>query len=352
MPKINRKQFLEALKFVSAVTPDRSPMPILQYVKLDVCDRYGGVVGTDSEVRVGATIPCEGEIHCLVPAKKANDLLSACKDDEFDISLTGGGIKFVDSSGSYTFQTPPTDEFPEVTCTFEMDCKTDSIYLGRALPLISACCDEKFKGKFILDGVRFETSGSDVVLVATDQKRICSCVIASGKIDSFTLPMKSLRIVARMEGAISVGFRDGLATFLSDDKFVVSRTLQDHFPSFWYGLIESSREIPQWNVGINELTTALRKAAVFSAEESRGIDVIVGEKDTKFLAKGGDIGKGSIQIQGGSEKTGQVRFNGLDLYQFVTKIPDVARVVTRIGDRISMDVGDFCKFCMSTMEVE
>lgn len=351
MPSINRKQFLEAIRFVSIVVPDRTPSPILQYAKLSVSEGKAKIVATDHDVRVGCKIDCDSdEITCLVPCKKISDLLSASNDEEFSVSLTTGGIKIVDSSGSYTLLTPPTDGFPIQNTKFEVDCKTDSIYLNRALPLITTCVNDKFKGKFVLDGVRFDTDGDKVVMVGTDEKRVCSCVIGDGQIEGFTLPMKAVRVVARMEGAISIGCRKGVATFLSDDKFVVSRTLQDCFPKFWGSIIEQGKDLPEWNGAVSDLEVALRKAAVFSAEETRGLDMVVDQRTTTILAKGADIGHSSIQIQGGSEKPIKLRFQGLDLCQFITKIPDVARAVTRIDQRIAMDVGDWCKFIMSTME--
>lgn len=350
MPKLNRKEFLEALRFVAPAVPDKTPTPVLQYALLDTFDGKGYLIATDNEVRVGCKIKADGEIKCLVPVSKLIDLLSACRDEEFNISLTTGGIKIVDSSGSYTLLTPPIDEFPTVKRETAVTCKTDSVYLGRAFPLVMACINEKFAGKYILNGMRFQSDGNSVLVLGTDTKRLCSCKICDGHLEPFTLPIKTVRLVQKMDGAISIGCKDGLATFISEDKYITSRTLDGSFPEFKF-LFDKSAEQPTWSVNVGELENSLRKASIYSGVDSRGVKLVINNLNTQVLASGADSGKCGIEIKGGCEKQGTTRVDGKALYEFVTKIPSSARVIARIGEMVAFTVGDFCQFSMATMEV-
>lgn len=353
MAEFNRKTLLEALKLVAAATPDRSPVDVYQYTLLEAgSDGKAVLTATDGTIRVQKSLECSGDgIECLIPGDKIQQLLLAAHGGAVRLSLCTGGVEVKDSSGFYRFQTPPIDTFPSLDMVIDGGFKTDSIYLNRALPMVLSCVNDKFKGKFVLNGVRFDSVDGFVHLIGYDGHRACSCILGRGELSPFTVESRVLRLVSKMNGKLAIGLQGTTATFQSSDSCVVSSTLQDVYPK-WGKAIEAGESVPEWNGPKDLLESALAKSALFDQVESRGVSISADSNATYVTATGTDIGRCKITIPGANENQFRTCLNAGLLREFLSKVPGSLPVKLRIGENVGVSVGDFCKFTMACMEVK
>lgn len=354
MTIFNRKQLLEALKFAGSVVPDRTPSPVLQFVRLTAASWGFAVTGTDGQVRVTVRgRPLDSEpLVCLLPASRVQQLLAAGSDEEVTIIQGVSATEVHDSTGVYKFQTPPVIEFPDISPTQASDFKTDSIYLGRALPMVMSCIDEKSGGYFVVNGVRFDVSNGNVYVVGADYRRVCACSIGAGEIKPFTVESRVARLVSKMTGTVYISLMGTTAVFSSDDCDIVSSTLLDKYPG-WKDIIGTVDQLDEWGVSRDLLQQALLKSELFSREESRGVSVTLTEKDTRIVSFGADVGQCDVVIPGQNAKALKANLNAGLLHQFLSRVPaGPFPVKFRIGDGAAVSVGDFCQFVMAGMEVQ
>lgn len=355
--KLNRKELLEALRFCSAVVPAHSPDGLLQYALLTVEPDRVEITATDRNIQVCRTFPYHTPseydtlLKCLLPCKKTVELLSASSDMDVSVKLVKGGVEIVDSTGSYRFVTPALDGFPAIEVLIEESCEVDSAHLSRALPLVGACVDEKLSDEYTLDGFRVESWDGALYLIGTNKAMLCSCRIANCESTGFTVPVRAIRLAAKMEGRLWMGLNSGLVCFSSQNCTLISRTLLDGFPR-WEALVQQSRKVDSWGISHTDLTEALRKCSLFTLEESRGVNIEIKPGCTNLKAMGSGMGKCSIDIPSTDVKQRELIINGTRLWTFLSKVSSTLPVQLRAGDVVSASVGDFCDFTMSLMEVE
>lgn len=351
MPVFNRVELLKSLRLVASVVPDRTPTPILQYVALRSLDGKASLSATDQVVYCTSVLECSDDFcDCLVPAAKLLGLLSASSSEEVTLTVTSNGTALVDGHGTYTMVSPNKDEFPARPVPAQLTFATDSIYIARAMPLVSTCVSEKTAGgSYYIEGFRFDALDGKVNLVGTDLSRLCVCELGDGELEPFTIQSKAMKVVSQMQGKISIGCSDGLATFVTDTLTLTSRTMIGKFPKY-ASLFKDAESYLAWGIDRRELIEVLRKANLFTAEESKGLDIAIDPSTTKICSTGADIGRCGVSIKGGSAKTGTIRFNGERLLGIVSKIPEQCVTRFRIGKRLYAQVGDFCQFIMSPME--
>ena len=265
-----------------------------------------------------------------------------------EVSLVTGGIQIKDSSGKYKLLTPPIDEFPDRTFDYVLSAKTDSMYIGRAMPLLSCLIEEREVNKYAIEGVRIDYEDGKMVAIGTDSKRLCRCNLGGGEIDPFTLPMKAVGAIRKLDGAISVGFNGSVAAFVSDTASVVTRVLDGKFPAWKDILLADKAEA--WSVTAADLSAGLKKCSVYSQVDTRGVDFKITQNGTSLSIKAADVGSCVAEIPGSCESPRQIKVDGERLRQFVSRIPSILPSRFSVGERINIKVGDFCDFTIAGFE--
>lgn len=344
----NRKSLLESLRFVSLACNEKSPMEVLRFAMLKADGESYTLKSTDNELFLSSAGMCETEIHCLIPVRNAISLLESSSDEDVEVSLVTGGIQIKDSSGKYKLLTPPIDEFPDRTFDYVLSAKTDSMYIGRAMPLLSCLIEEREVNKYAIEGVRIDYEDGKMVAIGTDSKRLCRCNLGGGEIDPFTLPMKAVGAIRKLDGAISVGFNGSVAAFVSDTASVVTRVLDGKFPAWKDILLADKAEA--WSVTAADLSAGLKKCSVYSQVDTRGVDFKITQNGTSLSIKAADVGSCVAEIPGSCESPRQIKVDGERLRQFVSRIPSILPSRFSVGERINIKVGDFCDFTIAGFE--
>lgn len=351
MTTFNRKALLNALRTVSSVIPTRTPQPILETVLLKCRNGHCSLTATDNECRVSVNIEAgDGDILTLIPSNQVSSLLSAMTDEEVSLSESDGKIVITDQSGKYIIPTTPVGEFPENANPIELTFPTDSVYLSRSLPMVTAVIREKGSGPYCIEGPRFDSIDGKIYIVGTDLNRLCACRLGEGTLEPFTISLKVAGLVAKMQGQVSIGCTNGVASFVSDGMSIITRTVLGTFPK-WKPLTDPASMFHKLEVPVSDLLEGLRKTAVFTNEESRGVLLEIGEQSTKLSAAGSGKGQCGIEINGGSLATGTIKLHGELLADFLVKVPQNLSSTLRVGQQFVVEVSDYCRFIMGFMEL-
>lgn len=91
--KVSRDKLKAALKDVGSVIKPRTPLPILETVKLETVSGMLEITATDLYSRITRKIECNGELAGFcVSHKKVEQLVASSKADEIEISKNGRAI--------------------------------------------------------------------------------------------------------------------------------------------------------------------------------------------------------------------------------------------------------------------
>lgn len=173
MTMINRKALIQALTLASKVTPKRSVIPILQYVRLSNMDGCLHIHATDMDQHIKIVLP---SAYCLfapicVPLASMLAIIKSSKDQSVTIDYHSSANITIDGA---SLPTLPASDFPQ-----DYDWRFDggSITLANAdwikaieavLPAVS-----KEETRYYLNGAMIGTRAfGEVSFVATDGHRL------------------------------------------------------------------------------------------------------------------------------------------------------------------------------------
>lgn len=114
--KINRIKFEKILNSIVKLIPPKSTHTVLQNIILEVKDNLLSIEGTDLDIFVKKTIPCDvrKEGRILLPGKKLLEIARESNIDELSFKLKE--LNFQITAGNAQFNIPALDyhEFPEI----------------------------------------------------------------------------------------------------------------------------------------------------------------------------------------------------------------------------------------------
>lgn len=235
--RAERDDLADVLSRAGRAVGTRSPLPILQGVRVDVTGKTMRVTGTDLEVTVRTSLEVEAmeEGTTVIPSRLATEavrklppgaVVLEAKDGE--IEITGGGPRF-------RFRELAVDEFPKVeepdmSEAVSVDGDAFSAALGQVS--VAASTDD---ARPILTGVFFEHEAGKLRMVATDSYRLAVRDVPAVDADlSGLVPVRALKELGRSVGAsdlkVSVGDRE--ASFGSSRGTLTARLIEGSFPNY------------------------------------------------------------------------------------------------------------------------
>ena len=246
MTMINRKALIQALTLAAKITPKRSVIPVLQYVRLFNMDGLLHIQATDCDQHFKIVIPSS---YCLsapicVPLASMLAIIKSSKDEFVTIEYNSGAMVAIDNA---SLPTLPASDFPE-----DYDWRFDggSITLSNAdwikaieavLPVTS-----KDETRYYLQGAMIGTRAKgEVSFVATDGHRLAlqnvDCVndIARDEI----IPTYALENIVRILGFETPGDKTVMqyvshnggsraVRIITDSVCYTSRVIDGTFPNF------------------------------------------------------------------------------------------------------------------------
>ncbi|MEM1183978.1 MAG: DNA polymerase III subunit beta [Planctomycetota bacterium] len=306
----DRGALAEAIGLVSSVVAARTPRPQLRCVKLtaETVGKSGRLTlaATDAEISIELRlemVAVEQEGTALVPADKLSQIVRAEDTDPTLALESEGDITHIRGADAH-FQLRgfPADEFPDIPGP-EQAAKASGGFAhnaGEVDELIrkTVFATARENSRYAINGVLLRRDGKMLECVATDGRRLAlartSLDDAGGEPISVIAPAKALSMLQRLIGdsdePISISTSDNRIVFalgLADDgpaedcrAVLACNLVEGTFPPY-EDVIPKDQDI---KVGFDRdvLASAVRRAALLTNEESRGVRMAFTGDDRKL----------------------------------------------------------------------
>ena len=320
----DRSALLEAVNLVSGVVASRTPRPQLTCIKLTATSKGGSGAGmlslsaTDGEVSIRmmtAMVEVQTEGEALVPADRLRAIVSA-QDTEPTLTLeTEGEITHITGKDAkyHVYGYPPAD-FPP-TPALPKDATNAFTIAGDTLEQLIArttFSTARENSRYAINGVLVKREGKKLEMVATDGRRLALArANAAGDSSGQTqciVPTKALNIVGKLlasdEGDVKVAVTENQAIFAFDDgdgpdesTILATSLVEGTFPPYEDVIPKDQDKKATFDVGI--LGSAVKRAALLTNEESRGVRMAFGKGETsaRLTSRAPEMGEAEVQVE-------------------------------------------------------
>ena len=253
--QINRDHFSSALQLVSSVVGTRKTMPILQNVLLEAKGEALHLTTTnlDLGIRCAVKANVESEGTVTLPVKDLARIVRELADIEVNLDTSGGTKATITTRGSvFNVVGMDSKEFPPLPELAESrEFAISRTKLSSMLKSISYAQSIN-EERYMLKGVFFQLSESELSLVATDGRRLAVTSENSSNFDGLTgefilpsMTVAELEKLPKIGDHIGVSFTDRQAAFhmqVSGDQEenlgyvdsiqLVSKVVEGKYPNF------------------------------------------------------------------------------------------------------------------------
>jgi DNA polymerase-3 subunit beta len=315
----DRGALLDAVNLVSGVVASRSPRPQLTCVKL-TAEKSGKagqltLAATDAEISIRirlshVDVVQPGEI--LIPADKLRQIVSAqdaektlaieSEDDSCHIKGQDAHFKILGYPAADFPTIPGFEPAPGTKASFTQDAATLDGLIART---VFATARENTR--YAINGVLLKRDGKRLEMVATDGRRLAltRTTVAADKDAqplSCIVPTKALTMLQKLLGnpdeSVRVSLTDNQIVFtLGESAVLASNLVEGTFPPYEDVIPKDHDKKITFDRDV--LSSAVRRAALLTNEESRGVRMAFNKAD-KFVelsSRAPEMGAAEIRIE-------------------------------------------------------
>jgi DNA polymerase-3 subunit beta len=279
-----KEPLLAAVQTASSVVPTRSPKPVLTNIKFEA-DTAGAIVSaTDLEVGIRAAVEGVETVAAgavLLPSGRLVAILrEAAPGTVFEIESDGSAA--VVKAPRSEFRLPVEDplEFPSVATFPEGPCFELSTPLVHELVRRTVFATDNESSRYALGGVLVELSGTGVIAVGTDGRRLAKmegpCQVHGGELADAQpiVPARAMQLVERSLGGadtpVYVAVRSNEILVRTGGITISARLVDGRFPR-WRDVFPERPDASRAQVVAGPLLAAVRQAAIVTSEQSKGV---------------------------------------------------------------------------------
>jgi DNA polymerase-3 subunit beta len=314
-----RRELFEAISTANAAASGRSPIPILQNLKLDSENGNLRILGCDGEMWVERQVPCmieDGGAVC-VQSKLISDLISKLPDGDISLETSDSqGMLLKQGASEYRMLTLDPADFPEPPAYGgDGELKLPMGELRAAIDSVSFAVSTD-NHRPILTGVLFQYDGTTLTLVATDTHRLAVKTLNKPGIGASltaVVPERALKAIKNLPLAdsdeVTIVFGAGRLGVEAGGAKIVSQLLNGSYPN-WERVVptESTRS---WSMEVDQLKELVGRVMILARENANRVRMI-GKQDTVLLeAQSEERGKAKEELPSISNNGEiEIAFNG------------------------------------------
>ncbi|HUW17984.1 MAG TPA: DNA polymerase III subunit beta [Sedimentisphaerales bacterium] len=316
-----REALAEALGLLTTVVPSRTPKPILRCVQITAAQNDVRICATDSEVGInyqvsGVQVEEAGQV--VVPADRLAAIVRESTDDVLSLEAAEGTCEIKGADSHFTIYGQEPGQYPTVP---DFDGEADiEVNLENLQAGIGQClfATAKESTRYAINGVLWEIKGKKLSLVATDGRRLARTRlnltkeptgrIGTGKGDSkadssaltcqMIVPAKTMGLLEKIGG----GSKDTVAVKLVDNQILIScasvvissNLVEGNFPKY-EDIIPTDYD-KKLTLPTEVVLSAVRRSALLTSEESRGIKLAIGKDNIVFSGRAPETGDAQVNM--------------------------------------------------------
>ena len=335
---VKKFDLLQELTLIQGVVERKTTIPILANVLVRAEGGELRIAATDLEIGLKSLCVSKTTVPGTItlPAKRLYEIVRALPDKE--IRFKRGEANWVSiTCGSSRFRIAglPQEDFPALPEPKPPLAEIPALVLAKLMiRTIFAISSED--SKYTLSGALLLLKPGSLTMVATDGHRLAH-IEKSESMDEVTeeikvlVPKKAMGELIRMVSEsgdidrIEFSRDDNHLFFDMGKRLLVSRMLTGQFPNY-------EAVLPRGNdrsfvVSRDEITSAVKRAAILSDERSRSVKLVVGNNSLEIMASHSDLGEAheTLEVDYMKEEL-QVGFNYQYLLDFLATAdePDIS----------------------------
>ena len=299
---VKRGDFLNELTLMQGVVERKNTIPILSNILLKASDGHLDLTSTDLDLTLlseaKAKVQRPGSV--TVPARKLFDLIRNLPEADIALKLMDNHYLGVTCErSSFRLVAQPAEDFPTVP---KVEGKGEVVFpldlwkrLSRKV-LYAVSAEET---RFQLMGALLKDRGKEFELVATDGHRLALLNFpkegggAKATFPNVLVPKKALAEILKMDGGesatLTIRHSENHLLFQVGNRQLIARLLDVNFPDYEKILAKDNDKVAIVPRGVCQ--GAIRRAALFSSERSRGVKL--------------SFEKGLLTIAGASQELGE-----------------------------------------------
>jgi DNA polymerase-3 subunit beta len=304
----NRAALADALGILTSVVPSRTPKPILRCVQVAADEKNVHICATDLEVGINylvSEVQVEEAGEVIVPADRLTAIVRESTDEVLLLQAEDGTCKIEGADSHFTIYGQEPGQYPVVP---SFDAQADiEITLGSLQAGIRQClfATAKESTRYALNGVLWEIKGKKLSLVATDGRRLARCRVslASAPTEQVAkskviVPAKTMTLLDKIGGndkdIVMVKLVNNQILFSCANVVISSNLVEGNFPKYEDIIPEDYDK--KLVLSTEAALSAVRRSALLTSGESRGIKLSVGKNSLVFSGRTPEAGDAQVDM--------------------------------------------------------
>ena len=343
--KLNSKELLERLQYLSGVVPTNSTLPILENFLFEFDENNLKITASDLESTMTAKMEVEnlGLTNICIPSRLLIDILKSLPSQPIEITvLDNNTIEIVSSSGNYSIAYYPFEQFPKsVVLENPTSISLPLNVLDRAIKkTLFACGSDDLRP--VMSSVLFQMKTTGMTFVATDAHRLVKYTrtdhFANDDID-FVVPKKPLGILKGIISSINsdeveINFNSHNASFSFGDYNLTTRLVDGIYPN--YEAVIPKNNPNQFNISTSEIISSLKRVSIFSNKQTHQVALKQNNNELTLLAEDVDYSTNGKEVLTCEPVNGEIQigFNARFLLDALNNIDDdIVTIETSVPNR-------------------
>jgi DNA polymerase III subunit beta len=302
--KVDKNILIKGIDIIQNVISAKATLPILSNFLLDAQKNNLKLTATDLNIGISCVIPVDiqepGSI--TIPARRFSSIIKELSDTEIGVNSKKNNIVIIETNScQFKIIGLPAEEFPKLP---EFKDK-EVIGLEQALlkqmlnrTSFAVSLDE---ARYILNGIMFKISQSNITLVATDGKRLA---IDNKKLSkpvskdiNMIIPLKTIQELQRNlqdEGDLSIIIGANQVLFDLGNTIVISRLIEGEFPD--YQQVVPAQAESKVKINREQFLLAIRRASLLATPDYQAVKFEVFKNKLVLSKSTPDVGESREEV--------------------------------------------------------
>lgn len=304
----NRAALVDALGLLTSVVPARTPKPILRCVRITALENQVKICATDLEVGINyviSEVQVEEVGEVVVPAERLAPIVRESVDDVLSVEANEGVCQIRGVDSHFTILGQEASQYPEVPgaeAGADIEINLANLQVGIEQCLFATA---KESTRYALNGVLWELKGKKLFLVATDGRRLARCTVnltsmpdKSVEAAKMIVPAKTMSLLDKLgrseKDVVSVKRTDNQIIISCANVVISSNLVEGNFPKY-EDIIPTDYD-KKLTLLTQVVLSAVRRAALLTSEESRGIKLAIKEKALEVSSRAPEAGDAQVEV--------------------------------------------------------